>query len=525
MIIPVNIVKTYPVTWNRYKVFRDFIQNFYDSVPQAEWHKRFVYKYNAKKRTLVMSVYGVTFSYEWLLHIGASTKTNSSEQTAGYFGEGFKIASLCAVRDFSYSVVMQSGNWKLQVIFIESKIDQQKVYMLAYDVKKVHKRDQSVLVMSNVFDHDYQSFTTAMASFLYPENPMLGEKIWEGSEGALYYRSKNPIDSNLPYVCEYGRVGAVFCSYQMLGSNPFDLVVSINKYKKNDRERNCLYRSDIVDIFERMASYIDAQAAFKMLEKMRRYWHSYQRKRIDLYSWSDTISILVRKIANNNDYKKFFVEKYPNILCLNKIYSIDDSNRRKTARDWYSEQKDLQCIFAKDTFRLFGYKTLEEVCEEHGGFAENDAARNSIEKQCFELLLQISDAIFEDFFHFESKPLLMVIRNDTSIAQGVACLTAFSGKLVNRYNMRIRYKLHRVYLKYTVLTKERFYQALATYVHELCHMFGGDSSSSFSQALTYAMSILLVNREALELFKQKWIAIFTEKECATNTTGYTQPCD
>ena len=523
MIIPVNIIKTYPVAWNRYKVFRDFIQNFYDSVPQAEWHKRFVYKYNAKKRTLVMSVSGVTFSYEWLLHIGASTKTNSSEQTAGYFGEGFKIASLCAIRDFSYNIVMQSGNWKLQVIFIESKIDQQKVYMLAYDVEKIHKRDKSVLVVENVFERDYQSFTTAMASFLYPENPMLGEKIWEGREGALYYRSKNPIDKGLPYVDEYGRVGAVFCSYQMLGTNPFDLVICYNKYKKDDRERNRLYRSDIVDIFERIASYIDAQGAFKMLEKMRRYWHSYQHKRIDLYSWSDTISILVRKIAGDEDYKKIFVEKYPNILCLKKIYSIDDANRRRTAREWYSEQKDLQCIFAKDTFRLFGYKTLEEVCEEHGGFAENDAARNSIEKQCFELLWQISETIFEGFFLFESKPLIMVIRNDTSIAQGVACLTNFSGKHVNHYNMRIRYKLQRVYLKYTILVKERFYQALATYVHELCHMFGGDSSSSFSRALTYAMSILLVNSEALDLFKQKWIAIFAQNERVTNTPGETEP--
>lgn len=30
--ISLNIVMTYPVKWSKYNVFRDFIQNFYDSV-------------------------------------------------------------------------------------------------------------------------------------------------------------------------------------------------------------------------------------------------------------------------------------------------------------------------------------------------------------------------------------------------------------------------------------------------------------------------------------------------------------
>lgn len=32
MIISLNIVMTYPVHWGKYNLFRDFIQNFYDSV-------------------------------------------------------------------------------------------------------------------------------------------------------------------------------------------------------------------------------------------------------------------------------------------------------------------------------------------------------------------------------------------------------------------------------------------------------------------------------------------------------------
>ena len=42
MIVPLNIVTTYPVRWTKYKVFRDFVQNFYDSVGYLQWEKDFI---------------------------------------------------------------------------------------------------------------------------------------------------------------------------------------------------------------------------------------------------------------------------------------------------------------------------------------------------------------------------------------------------------------------------------------------------------------------------------------------------
>ncbi|QEN05599.1 hypothetical protein EW093_13040 [Thiospirochaeta perfilievii] len=80
--------------WSKYKVLRDFIQNFYDSVPNHEFHQRF--NFNLEDDKLVMSIKNIGFNYEWLMHIGASTKRESEKKHAGYFGEGFKIASLCA---------------------------------------------------------------------------------------------------------------------------------------------------------------------------------------------------------------------------------------------------------------------------------------------------------------------------------------------------------------------------------------------------------------------------------------------
>ena len=47
-----------------------------------------------------------------------------------------------------------------------------------------------------------------LLAFYYPENPLIGEKIWEGSRGAVYTRSSSPYDRGLPYTEDFGRKGA-----------------------------------------------------------------------------------------------------------------------------------------------------------------------------------------------------------------------------------------------------------------------------------------------------------------------------
>lgn len=75
---------------------------------------------------------------------------------------------------------------------------------------------------------------------------------------------------------------------------------------------------------------------------------------------------------------------------------------------------------------------------------------------------------------------------------------------MGRERIYVRNTVGEIYLKKTILKKEMFYYALSTYVHELCHMFGGDSSNTFRQALTFAMEILLANSDVVNSYKEKW---------------------
>ena len=154
------------------KVFRDFIQNFYDSVSYKDFQERFSYEYDSNEKVLILRCSDVSYSYEWLLHIGASSKTNSEENMAGYFGEGFKIASLCAKRDFGFEIEASSRNWC--IVESEVSIDGNSVKSLAYELElNEEEQSDSVLILRNVKEEHMERFEGALQSFYYIGNPLI----------------------------------------------------------------------------------------------------------------------------------------------------------------------------------------------------------------------------------------------------------------------------------------------------------------------------------------------------------------
>ncbi len=504
--VSLNIVMTYPVRWSTYQILRDFAQNFYDAIGYDEWYQRFHYDHG--NCALSMWVDGVSFNYEWLMHIGASTKTSNSGDNAGFFGEGFKIASLCAVRDKKWKIQMMSDDWHIDVIETDQLIDQTKVKMLAYNISTVEKNESTRLIIENFTVDDYELFKTVIDSFYSPDNPIMGKRLWMGKEGAVFLRSNCPINSCLPYTYDFGRKGAVFCGYQMLGTNPFNLVVCLHRYKKEDRERKSLYSFNVIGIFEDISGYVDPECAMVMLEKMKRYWNTYPQKRLDIHSWSNTINILIRRVSLSEKVKKVFLDKYNNLLCAGKVYSIGERNRRWQAKAWLNLQSK-RYILVKRNFTLLGYPMLEEECERNGGFVADDNA-DDLQKQCFNVLENVCREAFQDFFDYREAPERKIITNPRSAYHGMASQYRKLRPAYNNKGMMIRYDIERVYLKCTIFCSDGYYDGLSTYLHEMCHMFGGDSSASFSKALTYVTELLLEEHEQIEIGKSRWEKIFVE---------------
>lgn len=240
---------------------------------------------------------------------------------------------------------------------------------------------------------------------------------------------------------------------------------------------------------------------------MRRYWNSKPKKKCDIDSWSPIISKLIYTVCQSRKISECFREKYPNLLPLKPIYTVSDKNRRGQARAWLSGQ-DRKYLMVQKDFVMLGYTTLEELCERQGGFAVDDSA-DGIENQGFEILESIAKNLYSDFFKLGKKmPMRRIIRNQNAAYHGMAKVYRRNRQITNGRGLAIRYEIGEIYLKKTVFYDGGYYDALATYVHELCHMFGGDSSNSFSGALTFAMEILLSNSETVETYRQKWEAVY-----------------
>ena len=500
--IPLNLVYDYPVRWSKYKVLRDFVQNFYDSIGYREWNSRFKYSYESGK--LSMKAQDVSFSYEWLVPIGASTKRDGSNAYAGYFGEGFKIASLNALREYNWDVCAGSSDWQIKVVKTKMNVDKQALDSLAYELGPRKYSPDTTLTIHNI--HVPVSMVEAvMLSFFYTENVLFGEKIWEAPEGAVYKRSNVPLPEYSIVTREFGSAGMVFAMYQNLGSIDVPLIFANHAYRKDDRDRNGLYDFEVISLIEKLAYHVDAKASAIILEYFKSRWYSYPQKKYDLDTFYRIVSYLVTNIACSSGVAGEFREKYPNLLVAERVLKKDliARNRRSQALNWL-RMCGKKYRLVQDNFARLGYSQLEDECGKDDGYTLTRDA-NDDEAKYIKLLEACTEVVFGgQFFGYEKLPVCKIIINDVAVWRGMANCFPLRPVLSNEYGHKLRFRMNYVAIKKCILQHGKFPAAYSTYLHELCHVFGGDSSPNFSRALSDIIELQLSGMKIIEMLREKW---------------------
>jgi hypothetical protein len=288
-LISINLIYDYPVRWTQFKVLRDFVQNFYDAVGWSQWDTQFSYTLSDGMLALIAREIG--FSYDWLLHIGASTKREKTGSYAGYFGEGFKIAALCGVRDHKWTVEVFSRDWELAVVSTNLKVDDQNLKSLAYRIE-YHPTPRTDTILRISPFNDEMLLKSVLLSFYYPSNPLFGKQIWASTDCAVYFRSKAQKPSGYPVTYEDQGQGIVFAGYQALGSFQYPLIFCLHNYRHNDRERNTFYPMDVVSLIQETTLKLSPEASAIVLQVLRSRWYDRPHKKYDFKSWYDTFVLL-----------------------------------------------------------------------------------------------------------------------------------------------------------------------------------------------------------------------------------------
>ncbi|MGM0601230.1 MAG: hypothetical protein ACQETH_15580 [Candidatus Rifleibacteriota bacterium] len=505
-LVLLNLVMDYPVNWTRFKVLRDFVQNFYDSIGFEQWTKRFSWRQTGN--STVMRAENVEFDYQWLVHIGASTKREQPGKYAGKFGEGFKIASLAGFRDYKWNITMSSCDWRIYVTSSDFCIDGQHMESLAYYVEKVPHTNYSELVISGGVPIHEDLLISVIQSFYYKENPLLGEPIWESERAAIYKRSDLEVPYQIPYTPGIKKRGIVFSAYQALGSVDIPLVFCNHFSGENDRDRNSLLDFQVISLIDKVVWDIsDPHVAITVLEYLKNHWHAYRSKKIE-YSFYSIINRLVEIVDSNKCAKTLFLARYPDLLVVDKLKRGDygGSYRRKLSRAWASSA-NRKYKFVQSAFKILGYQTVEQACQQNGGFLEFQPA-SELEKQLVAILERYARQIFGDFFGFVDYPAVDIIANSSAKWLGMANLVPVTRCRYNDFGMRIRYGLRSVALKKNLFSCDKYGQAWSTYIHELSHVFGGDQSAGFSRALSVTMDMCMNCIDRMSLMRAEWQKVF-----------------
>lgn len=502
--IELNLMLSYPVHWSKWQVLRDIIQNFYDEASYKRFGKIFHYEYrdfDTPKGKLVLSMKSEGFNYEWLIHIGATTKQESRKQFAGFYGEGFKVAAMCALRDFSWEIEVRSRDWCLSVVKIETDIDGKALQQMAYRVEEgLVNSDQTIITIGNFDKEDLPIVEAAMQNFYYPENPLLGELVWSDEQGAVYKRSDLRKPKDLPESFGCGGDGIVFLAYQVRGSFIMPFVLCNHHFKTEDRDRKTVGRGTVQDLLIDLSYSMPPQVATVLLESLKKYWYSYPNVQDDVESWYATVRKLILRLAWDKEIVKQFRSQNPNLAVCKRPTNRAMEGQRTQALLWQKATRpDLN--LAQESFSLLGYPSIIDLCEQAGGF---NAIRepDSHEAEALNILKNAAREVLQDFvLEF---PSCLIIDNESSAFVGTAVTVPLKEKRMNSMGHKIRYAIHRIELKKKLLKADDFKDAFATYCHELCHCFGGDASRAFSLALTEVIALIIKKENILKNYQKQW---------------------
>lgn len=489
-IIKLNLLISYPVKWTVHAVMCDFVQNFYDAIGYKDFKQEFSYEYENEELKMFSHE---SFDVDWLLYMGASTKRNQNSITAGRFGEGFKIASLVAYRDYKYTISMESKDWLIRVTETNEVIEGITVPCLAYEKKNRENDGYSILKLNNVSEKDYKTFVSTINDFFYVGNPKIG-KLIGGHDGYEIYKCPNDFD----------KTGRIYAGNQFRGSlMGYPIVVVNQHYKpdKDDRDRMNLTMREIKDCLIEVIMRLGSYEAYIVLLLLKDHWLKRPKESLDS---KEIIEILVEKLSWSKFYCQEFVKTYGD--CI--VAEVDNHTKlSRCAMRWFSMwEGKKQYKLVKNDFNEIGIINIVELCEKQGGFVI-DRESTKTERCYIDILERIAVAFFNDIIVYETLPETKIIVNKSAMMHGMAELENVNLKRENAAGLKVLYRISNVYILSELLEKGMFALAVSTYLHELLHQFGKDIDRNFHNALLMMNKRLIECSALLTPFEEEWISV------------------
>ena len=222
-----SVTTDWRVHWDEDFIARDLLQNFYDA------NRDQIESIRVLVDGLLATISAPTgYNLERLFYLGSEKQAGD----IGQYGEGFKAAATCLLRDYRVTPVARSDNQIVVLRIAETPVAGTELYPLVYDFYTTDTPCEGTeLILTGCHARLRDALRTGLTHFFYEANPLLGELLWSSprkdfaiyastwaTRGCVFYRNlRRGFIPNLPVVLVVNK------EYQQ-----------IEKQIANDRDRN-----------------------------------------------------------------------------------------------------------------------------------------------------------------------------------------------------------------------------------------------------------------------------------------------
>ncbi|TFG29668.1 MAG: hypothetical protein EU532_02710 [Promethearchaeota archaeon] len=459
IIIDTRITDQWGVDWSAMEIVRDFLQNFYDANPIND------IKIIIKKRTVTVHA-PAEFDYKSLIYLGS----DKGNEDIGQYGEGFKAATLNAMRNHHCIVHVHIKDKLLEFYFQEEEIGDTLKKVIMCRLKTVPAINGSKLILTNCSAEIVEEFKFGLNYFYYPENALFGTQITKSRNDIFIYRSL------------YDDKGYVFYRKLLRSKLDVPLVIVCNRrYKsidekiKHDRDRKAFNEK----VLELLLRYVLKQVWYEAIIPLLEPW------------WANGHMIL-RILSSGYRHQHYsFPDNYYAKHSRAEIRDYEMQMKVDQLEREFQKKGDIQCpgYMAK-----LGMKNATSIIRER--MAEIKRRHHTLyTRKPTELEVKALNLLKDYIKNIDS-----ILTHRYSHAHYTI---GDSEEIVGQLRVERSYRSNDIFLsKYFFL--KSFSKALAILIHEWSHIYGFDGSRTFTDALTALMAGIIKQRHHLDEIEEKW---------------------
>lgn len=475
------VTTSWGVGWDEDFIARDLMQNFYDA-NRAHLDQVLVKTLGSSERDIAVTS-PTGFNLERLFYLGSE----KGDDSVGQYGEGFKAAAVCLLRDHGVTPIAVSGSTAVVLRVSQEKVKETQLSPVVYDFYSLENEfPGTALILPGCSQNLCKAMKAGLSHFFYDGNELLGPLRWT-SEFFQIYDSKTP----------NGHVFYRNLKRGVINDIPLVLVINkeyqnIEKKISNDRDRKA-FGDEVMDLFfdtfakkacqySRVPEKVIVSAAKPIWRKGHPLLAAIAKTYLTFNEtmWSDADSQSVFGVSS-------YFAKSTGVGDPAMQLSVDSMEK-----DWLAHGQ----IQLPSYFRAFGLDcAVRKIQKLRADSEKEDQNKNKrvatlCEKQCMDLLEEVLKSL--------SPAVLAQFRKSNTTYTVI-----LSDKVLGELKSGLRYRSREVFLSADLFVGD-FARAMATYLHEHAHIFGHDGDRGFTDALTEMFEELVRKRSEMDSFEETW---------------------